>query len=136
MDIDVLQAQARVPVTILEPHGDLDGSNYRELIAKAQTAVQAGTQYVLIDMSDVPYISSAGLVALHTIANLLRGAAPSDAGSGWQALHDLSRDAQAGGQDCLKLCSLQSDVQRVLAMAGLAGFYQVYADRAEALATF
>ena len=34
MDITVQQMQGRVPVTILQTHGDLDASNYQDLIAK------------------------------------------------------------------------------------------------------
>jgi anti-anti-sigma regulatory factor len=136
LEINVSRVEARVPVTVLEPHGELDGSNYRELIAQGQAAAKAGARYVLIDLGDVPYISSAGLVALHTIANLLRGAAPPDANAGWQALHSISQESSSEGQDCLKLCALQPDVERVLSMAGLTRFYKAYADRVEALAAF
>ena len=39
MEITVAQAQSRVPVTVLQPHGELDASNYHELIAKARTLI-------------------------------------------------------------------------------------------------
>jgi anti-anti-sigma regulatory factor len=136
MEITVSKVPAKVPVTVLQPHGELDGSNYRELIARGQTAQKAGARYILLDLSDVPYVSSAGLVALHTIANLLRGGQPSDAASGWEALHAMRRDLGTGAQQCLKLCGVQSDVQRVLTLAGLTDFYEVYADQATALASF
>jgi anti-anti-sigma regulatory factor len=136
MEITVSRVQARVPVTVLQPHGELDGSNYRELIARGQAAQKAGAQYILLDLSDVPYVSSAGLVALHTIANLLRGGQPSDTASGWEALHAMRRDLGSGAQQCLKLCGVQSDVQRVLTLAGLTDFYEVYPDQAAGLASF
>jgi anti-anti-sigma regulatory factor len=136
MEIIVSKEQARVPVTVLQPHGELDGSNYRELIARGQAAQKAGAQYILLDLSDVPYVSSAGLVALHTIANLLRGDQPGDTASGWEALHAMRRDLGTGAQQYLKLCGVQSDVQRVLTLAGLTDFYEIYPDQAAALASF
>jgi anti-anti-sigma regulatory factor len=136
MEIIVSKEQARVPVTVLQPHGELDGSNYRELIARGQAAQKAGAQYILLDLSDVPYVSSAGLVALHTIANLLRGDQPADTASGWEALHAMRRDLGTGAQQCLKLCGVQSDVQRVLTLSGLTDFYEIYPDQAAALASF
>ena len=33
MEITVYQAQGSVPVTVLQPHGDLDASNFRDLVA-------------------------------------------------------------------------------------------------------
>ncbi len=136
MEITATNVHARVPVTILQPHGDVDGSNFRELIASGQSAISAGSDYVLLDMSDVPYISSAGLVALHTLTNLLRGAAPPDSESGWQALHTMRGEASSSHQGSLKLCSVQPEVQRVLSMAGLTDYYGLYADRDSALASF
>ena len=35
MDMTVQQVQGKVPVTVLQTHGDLDASNYKNLIAKA-----------------------------------------------------------------------------------------------------
>ena len=36
MSITLDQAQGKVPVTVLAIHGDLDASNYLEVIAQAQ----------------------------------------------------------------------------------------------------
>ena len=42
MHITVDQVNARVPVAILRLQGDLDGSNYRDVIERAQALYQAG----------------------------------------------------------------------------------------------
>ena len=60
MNVMVSQAQGRVEVTILQPHGDLDAASYTELIAAAQDAHQAGASDILLDLSDTPYMSSSG----------------------------------------------------------------------------
>jgi anti-anti-sigma factor len=73
MNITVTQAEGRVPVTILHPHGDLDLSSFQNLIALAETAYNEGARDILLDLSDTPYMSSSGLVALQSIAALTRG---------------------------------------------------------------
>ena len=73
MEITVSHAQGQVPVTVVQPQGALDASSYKDLIQKAQDLSASGTRYLLIDLSDTPFMSSAGVVALHTIALMLRG---------------------------------------------------------------
>ena len=66
MNITAEQSAAHMPVTTFRLQGDLDGSNYLDLIAAAKTAQQNGAKHLLIDLGGVPYMSSAGLVALRT----------------------------------------------------------------------
>ena len=86
MEITISTRQGAVPVTIVQPHGDLDASNYRELVDKVESLIKGGAKDFLIDLSDVPFMSSAGLVALHSVAITLRGDKPIDPQSGWAAL--------------------------------------------------
>ena len=95
MEITVSKQQGRVPVTVLQPHGDVDASNYNELINKAREQFGSGAGDFLVDLSDVPFMSSAGLVALHSIAMFLRGEKPVDPQSGWGALKSMDRSAKA-----------------------------------------
>jgi anti-anti-sigma factor len=73
MNISISQVQGKVPVTVLKLEGQLDGQTYQDLINKAREAYKAGWRDFLIDMSDLTYISSAGLVALHSVALLAKG---------------------------------------------------------------
>lgn len=136
MNFSVESVQSRVPVTILAPDGDVDGSNYRLLMAKAQELHAAGTQYMLLDLKQVNYMSSAGLVALHSISKSLAGEAPPDPDSGWDAYHAVQRDRPAGTHAQLKLLNPQPRVEKLLDMAGMNAVFEVYRDRAEALASF
>ena len=109
MNITAEQQTARVPVTILRLQGDLDGSNYLDLVAAAKTAQQNNAKYLLLDLTGVPYMSSAGLVALHSAVQLLRGEQPPDPEAGWStalgktAQSAAARDAHAGDErhECL-----------------------------------
>jgi anti-anti-sigma regulatory factor len=136
MNFSVEAVQERVPVTILAPDGDVDGSNYRLVIAKAQELHTAGTQYLLLDLQHVNYMSSAGLVALHSISKLLAGETPPDPDSGWDAYHSMQRDRPAGAHPQFKLLSPQPRVEKLLEMAGMNAVFEVYRDRSAALASF
>ncbi|HET7091175.1 MAG TPA: STAS domain-containing protein [Anaerolineae bacterium] len=135
MNITVENAQGRVPVTILELHGDLDGSNYQEVIARARDLYGAGMRHLLIDMGDMAYMSSAGLVALHSVILLLRGEQPPDPESGWSAFHAIARE-QGGVQKAVKLLNPQPRVRRTLEMTGMQEFFEIYADRLAAVESF
>ena len=73
MNMSVSDAKGNVPVTVIKIDGQLDGQNYQDLISKAQELYKAGTRDFLLDLSELNYISSAGLVALHSMALLARG---------------------------------------------------------------
>lgn len=136
MNITVENAQGRVPVTILELHGDLDGSNYQEVIARARDLYGAGMRHLLIDMGDTAYMSSAGLVALHSVILLLRGEQPPDPESGWSAFHAIAREQGGGVQKAVKLLNPQPRVRRTLEMTGMQEFFEVYTDRQAAVESF
>jgi anti-anti-sigma regulatory factor len=136
MNISIEQAQGFVPVTILSTHGDLDGSNYQIFIEKARQAVESGARNILIDLSDTPFISSAGLIALHATTLLLRGEQPPSSDAGWEALHAIDRDLDSGIQPHVKLLNPQPRVIRTLEKTGLDHFLEIYTDRETALASF
>ncbi len=136
MQITVSTQQGRVPVTIVQPHGDVDASNYTELIAKVESLHKDGAGDFIIDLSDVPFMSSAGLVALHSVAILLRGEKPVDPQSGWGALKAMDRDRDRGMQKHVKLLSPQQYVAETFDKAGFTQFFEVFSDLQQALAAF
>lgn len=136
MNVDVLVSQGRVPVTILRPHGEVDASNYQELIAVAQEFRDSGARDVLLDLGDVSFLSSSGLVALQSIAAMLRGEQPPDSESGWEAFRSIHRDRDAGFQVHFKILNPQPRVDRVLDTAGFKRFLEVFSDRETAVASY
>jgi hypothetical protein len=136
MNISVSQSPGRVPVTVLKLDGQLDGQNYQELIAKAQELFQTGARDFLLDLSDLTYISSAGLVALHSVALLARGEALPDVEGGWSAYRSMGRTSEAGVQRHVKLLNPRSEVMGVLDMVGFSNVFDIYTDRDEAINSF
>lgn len=136
MEVTISQARGRVPVTVLCPHGDLDASNYRDLIMVAQEVIVGGGQYIVLDLSDTPYLSSSGLVALQSIAAMLRGEDPADLESGWSALHMIDRDRETGLQYNLRIANPQPRVEKVFDMVGFKRFLAIDSDLDTAVASF
>ena len=136
MNLSVSQAQGSVPVTIIKLDGQLDGQNFQELISKAQELHSAGTRDFLLDLSDLTYISSAGLVALHSVALLTRGEDLPDIEGGWAAYRSMGRSSEAGVQKHVKLLNPRSDIMGVLDMVGFSHVFEIYSDRNEAVQSF
>jgi anti-anti-sigma factor len=136
MNISVSQAEGRVPVTVLKLDGQLDGQNFQELIAKAQELHGAGARDFLLDLSDLTYISSAGLVALHSVALLARGEEIPDVEGGWSAYRSMGRTSDAGVQKHVKLLNPRNEIMGVLDMVGFSSVFEIFMDREEAIKSF
>jgi anti-anti-sigma regulatory factor len=136
MDITVSQEQGRAAVSVIRVTGHLDGQTYQDLIAKAREIVKAGTKNILLDLSDLTYISSAGLVSLHTIALMTRGEEPPDPEHGWSTLKSMDRTRDGGLQKNFKLLNPRPEITNVLEMVGFSEFFEVFTDRQKAIDSF
>lgn len=136
MDISVSTQQGAVPVTVIKPHGDVDASNYAQLISTVEGLLKDGARDFVIDLSEVPFMSSAGLVALHSIANMLRGEKAADMQAGWSAVKSIDRSREAGMQKHVKLLSPQQYVADTFDKAGFTQFFEIYSDLNKAVSSF
>ena len=130
------EVQGEVPVTVLQLHGELDRSNYQSVIDRAREARDGGARDLLLDLEYVPFMGSSGLVAFHSIALLMRGETPPDPEAGWATLRSVEGAPEAGLQQHVKLLNPQPKVERVLKMSGFDGFFEIYTDQEEAIASF
>ncbi len=135
MKFDTAFITSPAQVTILATHGDIDGSNYRELIAVVKKLYQEGTRNLLLDLSDTPFMSSSGMVALHSITLLLNGSQPLNVEDGWSALHEMGQGLGTV-QSHLKLLNVQPRVDRTLDISGMKPYYAIFSDRDAAVASF
>ena len=136
MNISVSQVQGKVPVTVVKVDGQLDGQSYQDLINRAREAYNAGWRDFLVDMTDLSYISSAGLVALHSLALMLRGEELPDTESGWAAYRSMSKTSAAGRQTHLKLLNPRDEVKSVLDMVGFTSVFDIFTNLDEAVRSF
>lgn len=132
MELSVERPTDRAAVVHIR--GSVDGSNFKQLIAQAQTLQGEGVSRIVLEISGCDYMSSSGLVALNAITKLLRGEQTPDTENGWAVLKTLDDARAPSGQPQLALVNPTTRVDRVLDLAGLKSFIPIYSDTASALA--
>jgi anti-anti-sigma regulatory factor len=70
LEIRVSAVEGTTPVTILHLGGHLHGDTEQLLVDHARQALEEGCKYLLLDLSNVNVLTSAGLRAIHNIFNL------------------------------------------------------------------
>jgi len=131
LETTIEQVDARVPLTVIALDGELDASNFESLVETVRQQYDAGTRALLLDLTDLTFMASSGLVALHSIVRIMHGEPPVDPEAGWSALHAT---ASSGSQREVQLCAPQPAVERVLARTGLDRLFVVHPDRSSAIA--
>lgn len=112
------QAQADVPVTVFRLRGWLDAQSEDQLLEVARTTYDSGARYLLIDMSDLDTLTSAGMRALQKVYQIFT---PRD---------DSARVAH------LKLCNAPPQIYNVLGITGFLQNIPMYESTDTALQSF
>jgi serine/threonine-protein kinase RsbW len=133
MNLRAEPVEDRGDVAVIHVQGSVDGSNFGELIQQAQSLYAAGKRRLVVDLAECDYMSSAGLVALHSIVKLLSGERLPDTEQGWAVLRALD-GAREGTQRNLAIVNPSPRVERVLTMAGMQAFIPIYRDLSSAIA--
>ena len=136
MEITVRDALANVPVTIVQLEGELDASNYQDLIACVREAYAAGSRDLLLDLTGLDFLASSGLMALHSAALIMRGDEPPNPENGWGAFRAIGRDRDNGIEEHCRIYNPQPSVKRTLEITGFESFIEVHSDFGTALASF
>ena len=120
---------------VISLDGELDGSNYTKLIDAGRQLYASGVRELVLDCTALTYMSSSGIVALHSLTRVFEGHEPPDPESGWQAIHDIGTDVNEGKtQDCVRLVAPTAEVDRVLDRTGLKQLIPIHPTREAALA--
>lgn len=112
MKLELIQTKI-ANVTVLSLNGKLDSSNSEEIEKKIVGIVDDGEKKILLNMSSLIYISSAGLRVLLVLARKLKA----DNGK-------------------LVLCSMNPNINDVFDVAGFLPIFTIYPDQDEALKNF
>ena len=122
MDIEVTERKGKVPVTVIHVKGNVDASTYEAFQAAGENVFNSGSRYVMLDLTEVAYISSAGFRAISQIFKLLRGhLSPAVASRMSQGLRDGSFKAPN-----LKLLGPNTRVLEALKLAGFDTFLEIH----------
>ena len=125
MEITVSQAQGKATITVLHLKGAV--TEEEQLEARAQEAYAGGARNFLIDLSEVPYMSSSGLRALHALYMMVRGEGAGES-------EGIRRGTYTSPH--LKLLKPNKDVLEVLKTAGYDMFLEIHKDEKTALSSF
>ena len=136
MNITTTQRQGRVLVTILELDGKLDGSTYKQLVEESEKIYRNNARDLLIDLSKLTFLSSAGIAAIHKTALIFRGQPILEEELGWGSYHAIDRDRGEGVQKHVKLLSPQPAVANVLDTVSFDSLFEIHADLDAAVASF
>jgi anti-anti-sigma factor len=137
MEIEIMQKLGQhLPVTVVQLSGKLDGSNYLQLVDKAKEIYQTGARDLLIDMSQLSYLSSAGITAIHKTALIFRGQTIPEDESGWADFRGIDQDRGKGVQKHVKLLSPQPEVAHTLDITGFKALFEIFTNMEAALASF
>jgi anti-anti-sigma factor len=133
MEIQVTTENGNVPITVMHVNGNIDAATYQQFQAKAEELIEAGAQYLLIDLSQAPFVSSAGLRALHHIFNELRARDPQAPSE-----EEVRRGISAGTYKSphLKLLNLSNETRATFDLSGFDMFIETFDDRQTAIASF
>jgi anti-anti-sigma factor len=128
LNISFSEMEARVPVTILQIDGRLNMSNSDDLEQAALKAYQQGARYILLDLSRVLSVTSAGLRSIHAIYKMVSETASQPAGE--------AAGSQRSKSPYFKVLTTSPHVIKVLNIAGFDIYMDIYQDIQEAIAAF
>lgn len=133
MTIDVEHLGGNPAISVVALDGELDASNYEQVIEVVRDAYAHGARGLVLDLAHLSFMASSGLFALHSALRIMRGETPPDPEMGWGALHEVSRDHDAAAAN-VRLAAAQDPIARVLERTGMAGMFGVDASRDDAIA--
>jgi anti-anti-sigma factor len=112
------QMQADVPVTVLQLRGWLDAQSEEQLLEVARSSHDAGARYLLIDLSELDTLTSAGMRALQKVYQIFT---PKE--DNFKVAH-------------LKLCNAPPQIYNVLGITGFLQNIPMYESQEAALQSF
>ena len=134
MEIKVSNENGRVPVTVLQVEGNIDSGSYEEFELQVDKLIKEGARYILIDLGQTPFVSSAGLRALQHI---------------FKQLHSLHSDPNLNTEDTkqgiragtykssyLKLLNLSPEIRTAFETSGFDMYMETFNDLDTAIASF
>ncbi len=132
MQMTISNEKARVPVTVVHVDGNLDSASYEAFRSEVDGLISKGSRYILVDLTNAPYVSSAGLRALNNIFVRLRELTP-----------DVSEEEMRNGINAgtyksphLKLLNPSKASLVALESSGFSMFIESFTDMKAALAAF
>lgn len=133
MTIDVEHLGGTPSISVVALNGELDASNYEQVIEVVRDAYALGARGLVLDLAHLTFMASSGLFALHSALRMMRGETPPDPEMGWGALHEISHDHDTAAAN-VRLAAVQEAIARVLERTGMTGLFGMDGSREDAIA--
>jgi anti-anti-sigma factor len=134
MNIKVSVENGPVPVTVMHIDGNLDATSYEAFEKRADELIAGGARHILVDLSHAPFVSSAGLRALHHIFNNLRSSDTTSTMTDEEVRSGISAGTYKSPH--LKLLNPSKETRSTFELSGFDMFIETFNDREAALASF
>ena len=132
MEINITLVQVRVPVTIIGVVGVLDSSSAGYFNEEIRQAIDQGARDILLDFSEVPFMSSVGIRSLSAVYDWLHPVHSSEEKKAIsQAVHDGVYRAPH-----LKLLNPNQRIQKAISLVALDRYLDIYHNREQALGAY
>jgi anti-anti-sigma regulatory factor len=136
MYITTSQKKGRVPVTILQLAGIMDGSNHSLLVDEAKKIHLSGIRDLVIDLSKLTFMNSSGLGAIHKTGLLFRDPPKAEEESDRASPHAIDRERGVRVSKHVKLLSPQPRVSEILYIASFDSLFKIHTNLDAAIASF
>lgn len=138
MEIVISKREATVAVSVMQVKGALDSHTYEEFLTQAQALFDNGTRDLLINMTELTFLSSAGIAALHRISRVFRGEKRLATDESWSAMRVVSDPNDTGFtfQKHIKLLNPNEAIQDVLDTVGFKSYFEIFTDEQTAITAF
>ena len=133
MTVSIHQSEEDI-IAIMKLKGDIDASNFMEIVNKAQEIYNNPARNMIIDLSEVTSVSTTGLVALHKIALVYSGVPQNVEANAEEVRPDFTHSSNA--RKFVKLLNPNPDVDKALEKAGMKLFFKVFKDLESAIQSF
>ena len=133
MEIKVSTMTGRVPVTVAHVDGNVDISTADVFQANIMSLIEGGARHILLDMEHAPFMSSAGLRALHQIFNKLREVNEDNVTD-----EEMKKGIREGAYKSphLKLLNLSENTKVAFETAGFDMYIETFTDLQAAINSF
>ena len=141
MNLTITKTEKPVPISLLHLDGILDGANFETLLKGAKKLYTAGARNLILDLSRLTYISSAGLGAIHQVALLFRGKKRHEQDESWgdyrwAAYRKIDNRRRNPYEVHVILFSPIKEVRKVLDMIGFSFLFEIFTDLHKAIDSF
>ena len=132
MEIEVSTEKGLRPISVMHVNGNIDSATSQKFQSKAEELITAGARDILVDLTHVYFVSSAGVRAILATFNKLRDLSPDVSDE------DMRKGINNGTYKSLHLKLLNPSKETITTfnMTGLDMYIDIYTDLKTAVSSF